>query len=88
LTRWDADDLAVSLRARGLAVTVSRRVLDGELGVTEGMVRRWLEGEGSLGARIAAQGGDAAALTAGVRRLVGRTVPWRTTVALLVARPG
>jgi putative ATPase len=85
LTAWDAEDLAGALRAQGLEARAELRVLDGALGVTEAMARRWLEGERSLGARIAAEGGDAGALAAGVRRLVGRTVPWRTTVALTVA---
>ncbi|MEQ1504607.1 MAG: AAA family ATPase [Myxococcota bacterium] len=70
----------------GLTVTVERVTVPGELAITRAMTERWFGGDRSLGARIAAAGGDAGALALAVRQLEGRTVPWTTTLTRVVAR--
>jgi putative ATPase len=70
-----------ALRLPGAAVELRR--IDGELVPTRAMLERWFApGEGSLGSRIAAHGGDAVGLAAALRALEGKTVPWTTTVAV------
>jgi putative ATPase len=72
-----------ALRAAFPDAVVTVRHLEGERMVVRSNLERWFGGEGSLGSRVAAAGGDAVALAAGLRGLEGKTVPWVTTVAVI-----
>jgi putative ATPase len=62
--------------------------LPGELSITQAMVDRWFSGApGSYGARLS-QHLAVEPIAAAVRaRLLGKTVPWTTTVARVILRP-